>query len=79
MNTATNRLPLTVDVRARLSELALEELGYIVDTVRRKCRGAPTDLVLMELRTFQRVRQLQPESAQALAVAISDEVDRAAV
>jgi hypothetical protein len=73
MNSATHRLSLTVDVRGRLSEFAIEELGYIVDGVRQRCAGAPADMVVMELRTFQRVRQLEPEVVQALAVSISDE------
>jgi hypothetical protein len=64
---------LTVDVRDRLSDLAVEELGYIVDDVRRKCAGAPADLVVMELRTFQRVRQLEPDVVHSLAAAIADE------
>jgi hypothetical protein len=73
MNRATHGLPLTLDVREQLSDLAVEELAYIVDGVRRRCAGGPQDLVVMELRTYQRVRQLEPDAVQSLADAISAE------
>ena len=73
MNRATHELPLTVDIRDGLSELAVEELQYIVDGVRQKYAGAPLDLVVSELRAFQRVRQLDPTVVRGLANAISSD------
>jgi len=73
MNRATHEFPLTVDVRDGLSELAIEELQYIVDGVRQKFARAPLDLVESELRAYQRVRQLDPAVVRRLAEAMSSD------
>jgi len=61
------RLSLSVDGWRELSDFAIEELRYIVDDVSRRCAGAPADLVLMELRAYRRVRQLDAGVAEHLA------------
>jgi hypothetical protein len=66
-------LTLTFDVLDELSDLAVDELGYIIDAVREQHAGARADLVEMELRRFQRVRHLEPAVVHSLAEAISGE------
>jgi hypothetical protein len=72
MGTALLSFGMTTDVRSALSDLAVEELHYIIDGVRAEHAGAPADLVEMELRMFQRVRQLDPAVVQRIAVTISE-------
>ena len=62
----------TVIVGDRLSDLAAEELQYILDGVRLRHAGAAPEVILRELQTFRRVRELRADLVQRLAEDISE-------
>jgi hypothetical protein len=73
MDRAAFDFPLTIDVRDQLSELAFDELRYIIDAVRELHAGASPDRVETELRSFQRVRHLDPTLVHRIAAVISED------
>jgi hypothetical protein len=71
MDRAPQNQALTVDVGDELSDLAAEELQYILDGVRLRHTGAPPEAILRELQTFRRVRELHVDIVRRLAEDIS--------
>jgi hypothetical protein len=72
MDRAHHEQTLTVGVGDRVSDLAAEELQYILDGVRQRYAGTPPDVIVRELQTFRRVRELHVDAIQRLAEDISE-------